>query len=139
MKKLFILTTFVVLLSSCFKDKMRGKYDILVGNYKANTKNWCEEDSINSKEFEIEFMNNGKVIFRTPEGNQTHKIKKKKFETESDYKIWYYFTLDNGDKLDVQSVPATGLDFNGIILTTHEDVFNCNSGTPQTRSFGRVE
>ncbi|MEZ4800068.1 MAG: hypothetical protein R2809_09900 [Flavobacteriales bacterium] len=139
MKKLFILSATVVLLSSCLRDKMRGKYDILVGNYRANTKNWCPEDSINSHELEIEFLNNGKVVFRTPSGSQTYRLKKKDYETESDYKIWYHFTLNNGDKLEVESFPATGFNFNGILLTTHEDLFNCNSGTAQIRSFGRVE
>ena len=139
MKKQFPIIAFMFLALACQKHSMRGKYDYLVGTWKANSNQWCTEDSSENLVFELEFTNNADVIFRKNGEEKRFDIVSRHYDTYSDYKIWYYFVLDNNEKLNVETDAVAGFEFNTILITTHRDFFECVNDTANYRPLRRAQ
>jgi hypothetical protein len=138
MKRLVFILILITIVIACQKQSMRGKYDYLVGTWTASSSQWCSADSANSRHFELEFTNNANVIFRKNGEEKKFDIISKRYETYSDYKIWYRFVLDNDETLAAETEAVAGFGFNTILITSHRDFFECANDSAIYRPLGRA-
>lgn len=137
MKAYVAIFAVVILTTGCVKNQMTGNYKYIVGVWRANTSNWCPADSLVDVECEVEFEEDGYIVFRKEGTEERFQITNLWYDTHGTYKIRYTFGLENGEEVGAHSVGQDRFDFGSIWLYTDPPFCDCINDSTEFHTYAR--